>query len=345
MIDSMRILWTHNFDPSIANSGVFVHKTAAGVRERGVDLHLEYLGNLRSIRQVLETRAQVKHLARDFDLVHAQYGSACAFVTGAARDVPRVVTLRGSDWNIHSSSFGFRYFHTRAASLFTRISLGRYDTIICVSRRVARSVQEHAPDARVEVSPSPIDLSRFVPRDKREAKALLGYPHCDDKWVLFNSLKLNNPVKRFALAKRAFDIAQARLGNLRLRLATELPHDQIPLFVSACDVILCTSDNEGWPNSIKEALACNVPFVATDVSDLGEIARIEPSCRVCPADPDVIADNLCEVLTGPEPANLRQHVSKMSVEAISQQLISIYEGLISRSRCPTRSANSGFAGF
>ena len=76
----MRVLWTHNFDPEKQNSGVFVHTSARGIRASGVDLQLEYVGNLRSISQILRARKRIRDIAREFDIVHAQYGSACAFV-------------------------------------------------------------------------------------------------------------------------------------------------------------------------------------------------------------------------------------------------------------------------
>ena len=182
----------------------------------------------------------------------------------------------------------------------------------------------------VEVLPSPIDLSRFIPLDKREAKKRLGFPDSEEKWILFNSNDLRNPIKRFDLAEKAFEIAKSQHGHLRLRLATGLPHEEMPLFVAACDLIICASENEGWPNSIKEALACNVPFVATDVGDLQDIASIESSCRVCAADAELLADNICDVLAGPEPRDLREHVRHMSLDATCDRLISIYESVISK---------------
>jgi len=328
----VRVLWTHNFDPCVQNSGVFVHTTAAGLRARGVDLELEYLGNLRSIPQLLRARRRVRRLARQFDVVHAQFGSACAVATAAARDVPKLVTIRGSDWNVHRATRGFIHFHTRTASAFTKSTLRSYEGVLAVSSRLAADLARFAPRAHIAVSPSPVDLSRFVPVDKQHARALLGHPDCKEKWILFNSLRLGNPIKRYELARQAFEIARARDGNLRLRLASDLPHERMPLFVAACDLILCTSDNEGWPNSIKEALACNVPFVSTDVSDLREIAHVEPTCRVCPPDPSVIAESIGDVLAMPAPTSLRRHVTGMSVEAISEQLIATYQQVLHRYR-------------
>lgn len=336
----MRVLWTHNFNPAIPGKGSFLRAAAEGLRSRGIDLHMEYLGDLRSAAQILRARANVKKSTKGFDLVHAQYGSACALVTAAVQGIPKVLTIRGNDWSSYNASFGFLYLHTRLARFFTKVSLKSFDHIFTVSRRTAGEVARIAPKVGITVLPSPIDLSLFVPRNKGEAKALLGYPSCSEKWVLFNSLDLENPVKRFALAKEAFDLAQQSHGNLRFRLATNLAHHEMANFVAACDLILCTSETEGWPNSLKEALACNVPFVATDVSDLRDIAANEPSCRICSPDAQVIAANICEVLALPQNLCLRQHVSEMSVDASSDRMIAIYKTAIAEFCDQQRSANA-----
>jgi glycosyltransferase involved in cell wall biosynthesis len=321
----MRVLWTHNFDPSIPNNLVFVETTAQAVSAHGVKVELEYLGNLRSVSGLLKMRGQVSKMAEGFDIVHAQFGSACALATAAVADKPKVVSIRGSDWNVHSSSIDYVFFHARLSRLFTRMAIGSYEGVISVSRRMAEQLQRAAPRAKLMTLPDPVDVKRFVPRDRKEAKALLGYPDCAEKWVLFNSQDLTNPIKRFPLAKQAFEIAQSKMGNLRLRVATNLPHESMPLFVAACDLILCTSDNEGWPNCVKESLSCGVPFVATDVSDLRDIAAREPGCRVCPPDPAVIAENICDVLQRPPPGNLRRYAETMSQEAIGKSIVSMYE--------------------
>jgi teichuronic acid biosynthesis glycosyltransferase TuaC len=325
-------LWTHNFDPDDSSKGSFMHTTAEGLRARGVDLRLEYLGNLRSPIQVLRARARVKELSSQFDLVHAQFGSACALATAAAEGVPKLLTIRGNDWATHDATFGFLYFHTRVAASLTRRVISSFDGIIAVSRRLATQVTALVPGVLVAVLPSSVDLRMFAPKDREKARAQLGHPHSREKWILFNSVDLNNPIKRFDLAQEAFEIAQATHGNLRLRLATKLPRDQMALFVAACNLILCTSETEGWPNSIKEALACNVPFVATDVSDLREIAAVESSCRVCAADPGVIASNICDVLSMEEPHDLRRHVAWMSVDSIAEALLATYQTVLSRYR-------------
>ncbi|MEO8683026.1 MAG: glycosyltransferase, partial [Vicinamibacterales bacterium] len=201
----LRVLWTHNFAQEKPNSLVFINPAAAAIRARGVALELEYLGNLRSVVELVAARRRVRALSREFDIVHAQYGSACALASEAAEGVPKVVSVRGNDWNLHSYSFGFHYGHTRLARAMTRWSIGRYDCVLSVSNRMTAELRRFA--SRVETLPSPIDLTRFVPRDKAEARALLGHPGNSKKWVLFNALRLDDPIKRFPLAKAAFDLA------------------------------------------------------------------------------------------------------------------------------------------
>jgi len=123
-------------------------------------------------------------------------------------------------------------------------------------------------------------------------------------------------------------LVNIKLGNTRLRIAQNIPHSEMATFVGACDVILCTSYKEGWPNSIKEALACNVPFVSTDVSDLRDIADKEPSCRICPPKANKLADNICDVLLKARSYNLRKHVVGMDNQTTSEKLFNIYNSLI-----------------
>ena len=178
----MRILWTHNFNTDLDNNaGVFMFTTAEGLRALGVDVQLEYLGNLRSPANILKAQKHVKKISKDFDLIHTQYGSACAIATSTVKDCPKVLSLRCSDWNVHTASFSFYYWHTLLAKLMTRLAIGRYDLIITVSNRMLLDLQQSFPKVRAIVLPSPIDLDRFVPVDKEQARLLLGFPNNKEK--------------------------------------------------------------------------------------------------------------------------------------------------------------------
>lgn len=320
----MQVLWTHNFDPDIKNSGNFMHQFAVYMRDFGVDIRLFYTGPLNSIANLYKLRKKIASLSQNFDLVHAQFGSACSYVTAGAK-VKKIVSLRGSDWYNYKGNTVWGSLHSLLATSMTRFAIRKYDAVITMSRRMSKEVEYRFPGALVSAIPSPIDLNKFRPIDKFYARNKLFGADNVGVWVLFNSLSKTNPVKRLWLAKNAVKIASKYYKNIELKITNSISHKLMPLFVSSCDVALLTSIHEGWPNAVKEALACNVPFVATDVSDLAEIAAIEPSCQISEADPEAIASHLCDVLAQRRDFNLRPHIKNMSVEVACERLYQIYK--------------------
>lgn len=317
----MRVLWTHNFDPARLNAGCFMYTAARGMAALGVDVRLEYMGNLRSPSRLAAARRHIRRIAGDFDLVHAQYGSACALATSHC-GVPSVVSLRGNDWYLGSAVLHRMWLHTRLAHLLTRAALPGFHAAVCVSNRMARMVAAVAPRLPIEVIPSAIDLTRWPVRTSPRPGPRP--PHR----VLFTANNQLDPNKGARLLDAAVSLASARVGEIQVVRATGILHDDMPALVASCDVVACASKSEGWPNSVKEALACGLPFVSTDVSDLRMIADIEPSCRIAAANPAAFADALCAVLSQTGLPPLRRHVEPMDLAASSRRLLMLYERLV-----------------
>jgi teichuronic acid biosynthesis glycosyltransferase TuaC len=328
----MKILWIHNFDLSEQNAGVFMLTTLEGLRELGVSIHLEYLGNLRSISKIMKAQNRLEKLAKNFDLVHVQYGSACALASVKITSCPKIVTLRGSDWNNVFTKKWSENIHSIISTRFTLWALKSFDYVITVSDRMTNDVRRKFPSTNIMSIPSPINLNLFKPIEKSVARNNLGFPGNTEKWILFTTNDIKNPLKRFDIAKKTIDLLNEKSQNFKLRIANGLKHSEIPLFVASCDLILCTSVSEGWPNSIKEALACNIPFVSTDVSDLKNISELEPSCRLCLPDATELAYNIQDVLQKEYVNNLRKYVEMMSMPNVSLQIFQLYEKLINESK-------------
>lgn len=302
--------------------------TAEGLRELGVDIHLEYLENLRSISKIFKAQNRLEKLAKNFDLVHVQYGSACALASVKITSCPKILTLRGSDWNNVFTKKWSENIHSILSTRFTCWALKSFDYVITVSDRMTNEVRRKFPSTNIISIPSPINLNLFKPIEKAIARKNLGFPENTEKWILFTSNDIKNPLKRFDIAKKTIDLLNEKSLNCKLRIANGLKHSEIPLFVASCDLILCTSVSEGWPNSIKEALACNIPFVSTDVSDLKNISKFESSCRVCVPDPSELAYNIQDVLQKESVNNLRKYVERMSMPNVSLQIFQLYNRLI-----------------
>lgn len=85
-------------------------------------------------------------------------------------------------------------------------------------------------------------------------------------------------------------------------------------YYQAADVFLLTSNYEGMPMCVLEALGCGVPVVSTDVGEVSRIVKNGYSGEIAASsDPTVIAAALRQVLNNPEAYN--QANCKRSVES------------------------------
>ena len=108
------------------------------------------------------------------------------------------------------------------------------------------------------------------------------------KHVLFAGA-LDNPVKDPELAKEIIRIinmqamqpanpVEGQKQEVQLIELKGYTRDQVNAFMYTCDALLMTSKTEGSPQVIKEAMACGLPIVSTDVGDVKE--RLTTNFRV-----------------------------------------------------------------
>jgi glycosyltransferase involved in cell wall biosynthesis len=152
------------------------------------------------------------------------------------------VTLHGTDLR-----------HPRSKRI-TRAALPFLDLVAAVSPELAREVPGAGGRRRVAVLPCGVDLDRFAPIPRAEARTRLGLP-ADEPCLLFPADPAR-PSKRF---DRAQEIAE---GTRLLTLGRVHPFE-VPLYVNAASAVLVPSEQEGFGLAVLEALACDVPVLAT----------------------------------------------------------------------------------
>ena len=142
--------------------------------------------------------------------------------------------------------------------------------------------------------------------------------------VLFNA-GYNPRIKRVDLARAAVAVARRAVPGLRLEILDgRRPPDLIPTFMNAADCLLLTSDTEGSPMVVKEALACNLPVVSVAVGDVAERLRGVEGARLVAQDPEALAQALVDIVRRPTRSDGRGKVSEFSADRVAAALCEIY---------------------
>ena len=185
------------------------------------------------------------------------------------------------------------------------------------------------PPREYHVIPSGLDLSLFKPLSRVQARRQLGWEQ-EIPLVLFSGSP-SDPRKRYALAQQVVEMACVKFPGIRLVSLEAVPHTQVPIYLNACDALLSTSMHEGSPNMVKEALACNLPVVSTDVGDVRQLAGKISGCFVCIDDsPESLASCLVKVLANGKRVSARETVIGLDERKLSKRVIELYHGSVAR---------------
>jgi teichuronic acid biosynthesis glycosyltransferase TuaC len=307
--------------PDNPSKAPFVERGVRALREAGVDMDvMSYDGgwSFGKYRQaVKEMRRRIKE--NDYDLVHAYFGQ-CGTVARAQFKLPMVISYGGSDVEGSPTFKGSQRYKHYVLTTISRVISLLATQVIVVSENLGRKL----PRRDYHIVSSALDLDMFQPIDKREARERLGLPQ-DRKLALFASSDPDNPRKRRELAVEVCRIA-SQTHPIELVVAGKKPPAEIPLYMSACDVLLITSSNEGSPNVLKEALACNLPVVSTDVGDVRKrLGHLEACAVVAEDTPGALASALVRVLDHKPTRPLRDEVLDLGFQKFAERVIAVYK--------------------
>ncbi|AZQ58484.1 glycosyltransferase [Maribacter sp. MJ134] len=311
-----QILWIHNFEKGTGKGGGWMFNQYNFIKD---DVDLYFLDNLRNPFSFIKHIFRLRKLSKQYKIVHAQYGSAVGFITSLLSST-KIISLKGSDWySAPNPSLGDK-LRIYVGNVMTKFSIRRVDHVIVMSDLMKSQVLEKFPKLKVTTIVDPINLNRFKPSSE------IGKNVNKTKKILFAAVDIETPVKRFGLAKEAFELLKKRKPDTELVIMSKIPHHEVCAFMNNMDVILLTSVYEGWPNVVKEMLACNKPFVSTKVSDLEKVAQKTVSCFTCDDDAQELAIAL-EKSLGAYKENLRQHVVEFNMAQTMKNLKFIYSSL------------------
>ena len=236
------------------------------------------------------------------------------------------------------------------------------DRIIAATTEERAQIIRHcgATPGQVQVIPCGVDLQRFRPCDRQQAREQLGWKQ--DSPVLLYAGRLD-PFKGPDLLLRAAsmmrekaqvvvvggklkdddEIEQLRQLAAELRIAKRVhflgarPQQELPLLYSAADVTVIPSCHESFGLAAVESLACGTPVVATRAGGLTTIIRNGETGYLVPRSPGFFAERLDALLRQPELLEKMRQAARPSTlqyswKRVAELVRETYESVIEEER-------------
>lgn len=292
----------NRFAPFIVEQAEAIAKTGVeidyyGVTGKGIN---GYLGNLGRLKQ------KIKEFKPD--IIHAHYGLS-GLLANLQRKIPVITTYHGSDINDPKVLW------------FSKLAMRLSAWNIFVSKK---NIEFSGQKAKYSLLPCGVDLYKFQPRSKQEAREVLAWDN-DGKYVLFAGA-FDNAVKNAPLAQAAVSL----LPGVNLVEMKGFSREQVANLFYAADAFLMTSFTEGSPQVIKEAMVCGCPIVSVDVGDVAEVINGVEGCCVAKRDADDISEKLKKTFVFGKRTDGRQKIEDNGLNniVVAGNLISIYKLLL-----------------
>jgi len=277
----------------------------------GIDVHFflitksGFFGYFMAIKPLIKTIKANKKI-----LIHSHY-SLSAFVSTIAlffiKNTPtHIVSLMGSD----AKSKGWKRYFIR---LFSR----KYWTETIVK---SVSMAQDLKLINFKVIPNGVDLSKIKFNDEINESNI--------NTILF-AADPSRYSKNFPLAKRGIKIAQLSNEKIELLVKYNLQHIEIIDVLTNSSCLLLSSRWEGSPNIIKEAMACNIPIVATNVGDVNWLLNGLDGCFVVEQNENEIAKALIKAIdfsNSNKKTKGRERIIKLGLDSqsISNRISNLY---------------------
>jgi glycosyltransferase involved in cell wall biosynthesis len=329
----MRVLHVTNAYPNKKNSsyGIFVKEQVASLEKKNVDCKIIFIDALSGGKlEYLKKVNAIRKAARSSDVVHCHHAySAFLTIFFARANKPVIASFLSSEKG--ETETIFRKFLYRQVIRQCAAFIDKSDPEI-----------ENSHHQKGYYLPNGVDMQFFQPAGKTEAQRQLGL--LPGTYALFcASGSVYRPEKRYDLFRETLNILNKRHGlDIKELILSNIDRNLTPNYFNAAAFHLLTSDYEGSPNSIKEAMSCNLPVVSTNVGNVKSLMQDVKGCYVSPSgDPNDLAKLCLKALTRPASAGRSRLLEVgLGMDAVAEKLCDIYRLVLKKSKQYDNSGNS-----
>lgn len=285
------------------------------------------------------------HAQKPFDVIDASFfypDGPVARTLSRRLGIPYSVKARGADIHYWGRLPATRKFVAQAG----QDAAG----LLAVSEAMKRSMVALGLEAdTIRVHYTGVDLDRFAPQDRAEAKARLGLDGqvvlCVGNLITRKGQDLliraldDLPGVTLLLAghgpdKAAYQKLASELGVAeRVGFLGAVPHEDLPAIYNAADVMALPSASEGLANAWVEALACGTPIAISDVGGAREVLNDPQAGRIVERTPDALAAALREMLAQtPNRVAIRKAALRFTWATNGDALLDHLQRIVGRSR-------------
>ncbi len=286
----------------------------------------------------------------EFDLIHAHFIWSAGYVGAKLKekyDVPLIVTAHGYD------IYDLPFRDDRCKEKVEYV-LNAAEYIITVSNRNLECINRLSVKTPVKILPNGFRNDLFYPIDPNECRKTLNLP--SDKKIILTVGNLVEVKGHKYLIEAMKEIVKHRKdvlciiigdGKIKSKLKKQIKkvrlesyvkliggrsHNEIPIWMNACDTFILPSLSEGNPTVMFECLGCGKPFVGTKVGGIPEIITSEDYGILCePANSKEFAENILLALDKEwDDRKIRGYAEQFTCEKNIQEILSIYEKSLER---------------
>ncbi len=291
---------------SLSGDGVY----GAELREAGIEVRaLDMRPSRASLGGFLRLVQLIHQIQPNLVMTWLYHADLLGTIAARTAGISRVI------WNIRCSDMDLTHYPPLTRLIVHVLArLSRLPWGIATNSKEGRRVHEALgfKPARWFFLPNGFDADQWRPDpvDRAKVRAELRIPDAD---FIIGMVARVDPQKdhaNFLAAARLLAATQANLwfllvgsGTDKLAICDELRHRtlmlgerrDVPRLMRTLDLLVSSSNSEGFPNVIGEAMATGVPCVATNVGDtatiIGDAGRLVP-----PSDPRALADAIREII-------------------------------------------------